>query len=73
MQGEGIKDISVARQVPVWQLKRYNSYQIHSITGEIPDERRAPDEKRSLFREFIVPSYVYFKQRIYWSCVQKEW
>ncbi|MHB8280402.1 MAG: hypothetical protein ACYDIA_22555 [Candidatus Humimicrobiaceae bacterium] len=73
MQGEGVKDISVARQILAWQLKRYNSYQIHSITGEIPDERfcRAPDEKRSLFREFIVPSYVYFKQRIYLPCVQK--
>ena len=36
---------------------RYNSYQVHSVTGEIPDTRfyRAIDDKRSLFREFTVP------------------
>lgn len=40
------------------ELKRYNSYQVHSTTGEIPDVRfyRALDEKKSLFREFIIPS-----------------
>ena len=40
------------------ELTRYNSYQVHSVTGEIPDERffRAFDEKRSLFREFVIPS-----------------
>jgi hypothetical protein len=54
---EGIKDISDARQVLASELKRYNSYQVHSTTGEIPDIRfyRAVDEKRSLFREFILP------------------
>jgi transposase InsO family protein len=55
---EGIKEISDARQVLAHELKRYNSYQVHSTTGEIPDERffRAFDEKRSLFREFVIPS-----------------
>ena len=40
------------------ELKRYNSYRVHSTTGEIPDIRfyRAIDDKRSLFREFIIPS-----------------
>ena len=40
------------------ELKRYNSYQVHSTTGEIPDIRfyRAMDEKRSLFGEFVIPS-----------------
>ena len=40
------------------ELKRYNSYQVHSVTGEIPDVRffRAFDEKRSLFREFVIAS-----------------
>ena len=54
---EGIKEISDARKVLASELKRYNSYQVHSTTGEIPDERffRAFDEKRSLFREFVIP------------------
>lgn len=55
---EGVKDISDARQVLAHELKRYNSYQVHSTTGEIPDIRfyRAIDDKRSLFREFAVPA-----------------
>jgi len=55
---EGIKEISDARQVLASELKRYNSYQVHSTTGEIPDVRfyRAFDDKRSLFREFVIPS-----------------
>jgi len=55
---EGIKDISDAREVLASELKRYNSHQVHSTTGEIPDIRfyRAIDDKRSLFREFTVPS-----------------
>lgn len=55
---EGVKDISDARQVLASELKRYNSYQVHSTTGEIPDIRfyRAIDDKRSLFREFAVPA-----------------
>jgi len=40
------------------EIKRYNSYQVHSTTGEVPDIRfyRAIDDKRSLFREFVIPS-----------------
>jgi len=55
---EGIKDIKDAREVLASELKRYNSYQVHSTTGEVPDIRfyRAVDEKRSLFREFIIPA-----------------
>ena len=55
---EGIKEIEDARQVLTSELKRYNSYQVHSVTGEIPDERfyRAFDERRSLFREFVIPA-----------------
>jgi len=54
---EGISHINDARQVLASELKRYNSYQVHSTTGEIPDIRfyRAVDEKRSLFREFMLP------------------
>ncbi|MBM3702041.1 MAG: hypothetical protein FJW63_03440 [Actinobacteria bacterium] len=54
---EGIKDIDDARIVLAAELKRYNSYQVHSTTGEIPDERfyRAMEEKRSLFRQFEIP------------------
>jgi hypothetical protein len=54
---EGISDISDAREVLSGEIKRYNSYQIHSTTGEIPDIRfyRAIDDKRSLFREFVLP------------------
>ncbi len=54
---EGINNISDARAVLLDELTRYNSYQVHSVTGEIPDIRfyRAIDDKRSLFREFAVP------------------
>lgn len=55
---EGIKEIEDARQVLTSELKRYNSYQVHSVNGEIPDERfyRVFDERRSLFREFVISS-----------------
>jgi hypothetical protein len=55
---EGINNIADARRVLADELIRYNSYQVHSVTGEIPDIRfyRAIDDKRSLFREFAVPS-----------------
>jgi hypothetical protein len=38
-------------------MNRYNNHQVHSTTGEIPilRFRRALKEKRSLFREFLVP------------------
>ena len=55
---ESINDISDARKILSYELKRYNSYQVHSTTGEIPDIEfyRAIEDKRSLFREFIIPS-----------------
>jgi hypothetical protein len=55
---EGIYDISDAREILFGELKRYNSYQVHSTTGEIPDTRfyRAIDDNRSLFRKFVIPS-----------------
>ncbi|MCL5772304.1 MAG: hypothetical protein M1479_08530 [Actinobacteria bacterium] len=39
-------------------LKDITVIKVHSTTGEIPDERfyRAFDDKRSLFREFVIPS-----------------
>ena len=54
---EGIKEISDGRQVLASELKRYNTYQVHSTTGEIPDKRfyRALEEKKSLFRQFEIP------------------
>ncbi len=54
---EGIKEIEDARIVLQAELKRYNNYQVHSTTGEIPDERfyMAMEEKRSLFRTFEIP------------------
>ena len=55
---EGIKDIKDARKVLASELARYNSYQVHSTTGEVTDIRfyRAVDDKRSLFREFVIPA-----------------
>ncbi len=54
----GIKEIDDAREVLLSEIKRYNSAQVHSTTGEIPDIRfyRALDDKRSLFRDFIIPA-----------------
>ena len=54
---EGISKIDDARIVLAAELKRYNEYQVHSTTGEIPDERfyRALHGKRSLFRTFEIP------------------
>ena len=40
------------------EVTRYNYRQVHSTTGEIPIIRfeRAVKEKKSLFREFTIPS-----------------
>ena len=53
----GIREIDDAREVLSSEIKRYNSVQVHSTTGEIPDIRffRALDDKRSLFRDFTIP------------------
>lgn len=54
---ENIKTITEARQVLRAEVNRYNNHQVHSTTGEIPSLRfqRAQEEKKSLFREFMVP------------------
>jgi hypothetical protein len=46
-----------AREILRAEMNRYNNHQVHSTTGEIPilRFRRALKEKRSLFREFLVP------------------
>lgn len=54
---EGIKTIEGAREVLRYEMDRYNNYQVHSATLEIPALRfgKALNERKSLFREFIVP------------------
>lgn len=54
---ENITMIQDGRQVLRAELNRYNNHQVHSTTGEIPALRfhRARKEKRTLFREFLVP------------------
>ena len=55
---EGIEAIREGREVLENEIKRYNYHQVHSTTGEIPILRfeRAIKEKKSLFREFTIPS-----------------
>ena len=55
---EGIKTIEEAEKVLESEVTRYNYHQVHSTTGEIPILRfeRAIEEKKSLFREFTIPS-----------------
>jgi len=54
---ENVKTIHEAREILRAEMNRYNNHQVHSTTGEIPilRFRRALKEKRSLFREFLVP------------------
>lgn len=54
---ENIKTLLDARQVLRSEVDRYNNHQVHSTTGEIPSRRfqRAQEEKKSLFRQFLVP------------------
>jgi len=53
-----IKTIDEAQKVLEQEVERYNYHQVHSTTGEIPIIRfqRAKREKKSLFRDFAVPS-----------------
>ena len=53
-----IKTVEGAGEVLKYELDRYNNHQFHSTSGEIPILRfeRALKEKRSLFREFEIPS-----------------
>ncbi len=55
---EGIKRIEEAEKVLENEVTRYNYHQVRSTTGEIPILRfeRAIKEKKSLFREFTIPS-----------------
>ena len=54
---EGIKTIEPAREVLRHELDRYNNYQVHSTTGEVPAIRfeKALNERKTLFREFMMP------------------
>ena len=53
-----IKTIDESQKVLEEEVERYNYHQVHSTTGEIPIIRfqRAKREKKSLFRDFAVPS-----------------
>jgi hypothetical protein len=55
---EGIKTIEEAEEVLEKEITKYNYHQVHSTTGEVPILRfeRAIREKKSLFREFKIPS-----------------
>jgi len=55
---EEIRTIEEAEKVLESEVTRYNYRQVHSTTGEIPIIRfeRAVKEKKSLFREFMIPS-----------------
>lgn len=55
---EGVKTIQEAEKVLEKEATRYNYRQVHSTTGEIPILRfeRAMKERKSLFREFKIPS-----------------
>jgi len=53
-----MRTIQEAEKVLESEVTRYNYRQVHSTTGEIPILRfeRAIKEKKSLFREFMIPS-----------------
>jgi hypothetical protein len=55
---EGVREADEAQKVLEAELERYNYHQVHSTIGEIPIIRfqRAEREKKSLFREFSIPS-----------------
>lgn len=55
---EKVKIIGEGQKVLEKEVERYNYRQVHSTTGEIPIIRfeRAKREKRSLFRDFVIPS-----------------
>lgn len=48
----GIADIGGAREILASELDRYNNYQVHSTTGEVPTKRfeRAVAEGRTMFQ-----------------------
>jgi len=54
---ENVHTVDQARRILMKELNRYNNRQLYSTTGEIPalKFKRALKEKKSLFREFMVP------------------
>ena len=54
----GIKEIEQAREILQEEVDRYNNYQVHSTTKEIPTVRlkRKIKEGESLFRKFRIPA-----------------
>ena len=54
---EHVTSINQAREILKYEVKRYNEYQVHSTTKEIPAIRfeRAKRESNSLFRPFLIP------------------
>jgi hypothetical protein len=54
---ENVRDIAQVRDVLAYEVQRYNEYQVHSTTGEIPMMRleRALHEGKTLFRPFKLP------------------
>jgi len=54
---ENITDIRCAQRILRHEVHRYNYQQVHSTTQEVPYYRfqQAQKEKRSLFRDFIMP------------------
>lgn len=54
---EDVRTIEQARELLKAEVNRYNNHQMHSTTGEIPILRsqKALEERKSLFREFLVP------------------
>jgi DNA-directed RNA polymerase subunit H (RpoH/RPB5) len=54
---ENIRTIQQGKEILKREVNRYNNYQVHSTTEEVPviRFRRALKEKRSLFRDFMVP------------------
>jgi hypothetical protein len=54
---EKLATIEEVRVVLKEELNRYNNYQVHSTTGEVPSIRfdRARKEGNSLFRPFVLP------------------
>jgi transposase len=55
---ENLSTLEEARSVLKDEVDRYNNYQVHSTTGEIPSLRfdRAQLEGKSLFRPFTLPN-----------------
>lgn len=55
---ERVTTINEANKILKEEVKRYNQYQVHSTTGEIPKERfeTAVEAGLSLFRPFTIPA-----------------